>query len=86
MSNRFKANIETYLYVYVCKRILLIFTMFSESLGHIDNGQLKNAVTEVEDMLTSLIDTVENSRASSVQTVTHCLKESGQSSSRHKYV
>lgn len=38
-----------------------------ESLGSIDNCQLKTAVNEVEGMLTSLIDTVENSRASSTQ-------------------
>lgn len=38
-----------------------------ESLGTVDNGQLKNAVTEVEGVLSSFIDTVENSRATSVQ-------------------
>lgn len=38
-----------------------------ESLGNVDNGQLKNAVTEVEGVLSSFIDTVENSRATSAQ-------------------
>ncbi|XP_028131995.2 dystrophin-like [Diabrotica virgifera virgifera] len=38
-----------------------------ESLGHIDNTNLKYAMSEVEGMLTSFIDTVENSRASSVR-------------------
>ncbi|KAK9880537.1 hypothetical protein WA026_011774 [Henosepilachna vigintioctopunctata] len=42
------------------------FTL-DESLGSYDNGQLKYAVSEVEGMLTSFIDTVETSRASSVQ-------------------
>lgn len=43
------------------------FNVNLESLGSFDNGQLKSAVTEVEGMLTSLIDTVENSRACSTQ-------------------
>ncbi|XP_056629999.1 dystrophin-related protein 2-like isoform X1 [Diorhabda sublineata] len=38
-----------------------------ESLGHIDNTNLKYAMSEVEGMLTSFIDTVENSRASSIR-------------------
>ncbi|XP_022911861.2 dystrophin-like [Onthophagus taurus] len=42
------------------------FTL-DESLGSIDNGELKNAVTEVEGMLTSLIDNVESTRCNSVQ-------------------
>lgn len=37
-----------------------------ESLGSFDNGQLKSAVTEVEGMLTSLIDNVESGKSSSV--------------------
>lgn len=40
------------------------FTL-DESLVNYDNGQLKYAVSEVEGMLTSFIDTVETSRASS---------------------
>lgn len=36
-----------------------------DSICHIDNINLKHAVTEVEGMLTSIIDSVENSRASS---------------------
>ncbi|KAJ3649917.1 hypothetical protein Zmor_021633 [Zophobas morio] len=42
------------------------FTL-DESLGTIDNDHLKHAVSEVEGMLTSFIDNVESSRASSVQ-------------------
>ncbi|EFA06845.2 Dystrophin-1-like Protein [Tribolium castaneum] len=42
------------------------FTL-DESLGAIDNNHLKHAVSEVEGMLTSFIDNVESSRASSVQ-------------------
>ncbi|KAJ8963450.1 hypothetical protein NQ318_018932 [Aromia moschata] len=38
-----------------------------ESLGHIDNSNLKFAVSEVEGMLTSFIDGVESSRGSSVR-------------------
>ncbi|XP_018566008.1 dystrophin-related protein 2-like [Anoplophora glabripennis] len=43
-----------------------------ESLGHIDNTNLKYAVSEVEGMLTSFIDSVETSRGSSVRS--HRLK------------
>lgn len=43
-----------------------------ESLGHIDNTNLKYAVSEVEGMLTSFIDGVETSRGSSVRS--HRLK------------
>ncbi|KAJ8936628.1 hypothetical protein NQ314_012244 [Rhamnusium bicolor] len=43
-----------------------------ESLGHIDNSNLKYAVSEVEGMLTSFIDSVETSRGSSVRS--HRLK------------
>lgn len=46
-----------------------------ESLGSLDNGQLKNAVTEVEGMLTSLIDNVEGSRASSTQPLSNQKRE-----------
>ncbi|KAJ8973910.1 hypothetical protein NQ317_000454 [Molorchus minor] len=42
------------------------------SLGPIDNGNLKYAVSEVEGMLTSIIDNVESSRGSSVRS--HRLK------------
>jgi hypothetical protein len=42
------------------------FTL-DESLGNVDNNHLKHAVSEVEGMLTSFIDNVESSRASSVQ-------------------
>lgn len=38
-----------------------------ESLCHIDNVNLKHAVSEVEGMLTSIIDSVEHSRGSSVR-------------------
>lgn len=38
-----------------------------ESLCHIDNANLKHAVSEVEGMLTSIIDSVEHSRGSSVR-------------------
>ncbi|KAF5275373.1 hypothetical protein FQA39_LY06830 [Lamprigera yunnana] len=41
------------------QQILANNFMLDESLGGSDNGQLKNAVTEVEGMLTSLIDGVE---------------------------
>ncbi|KAI4468410.1 e3 ubiquitin-protein ligase kcmf1 [Holotrichia oblita] len=50
------------------------FTL-DESLGSLDNGQLKNAVTEVEGMLTSLIDNVEGSRASSTQPLSNQKRE-----------
>lgn len=46
---------------------------FLESLGTVDNGQLKNAVTEVEGVLSTFIDTVENSRATSTQPETDSL-------------
>lgn len=38
-----------------------------ESLCHIDNVNLKHAVSEVEGMLTSIIDSVEHSRGSSIR-------------------
>lgn len=41
--------------------------LFLESLGSVDNGQLKNAVTEVEGVLNTFIDNVECSRATSTQ-------------------
>lgn len=44
-----------------------MFLSILESLGTVDNGQLKNAVTEVEGVLSTFIDTVENSRATSTQ-------------------
>ncbi|RZC39097.1 dystrophin, isoform E-like [Asbolus verrucosus] len=48
-------------------RILNSKIVVAESLGSIDNSHLKHAVSEVEGMLTSFIDNVESSRASSVQ-------------------
>ncbi|KAF5304902.1 hypothetical protein FQR65_LT00786 [Abscondita terminalis] len=48
------------------QQILANNFMLDESLGSADNGQLKNAVTEVEGMLTSLIDGVEINRSQSV--------------------
>lgn len=41
--------------------------IFLESLGNLDNTHLKHAVSEVEGMLTSIIDNVESSRASPAQ-------------------
>lgn len=38
-----------------------------DSLCHIDNANLKHAVCEVEGMLTSIIDSVESSRAGSIR-------------------
>lgn len=46
-----------YYYFLLLKKNSLFVVL--ESLGNIDNGQLKCAVTEVEGMLTSLIDNVE---------------------------
>jgi len=48
------------------QQILANNFMLDESLGNTDNGQLKSAVTEVEGMLTSLIDGVESTKANSV--------------------
>ncbi|XP_031354273.1 dystrophin-like [Photinus pyralis] len=48
------------------QQILANNFMLDEALGGSDNGQLKNAVTEVEGMLTSLIDGVELSRSHSL--------------------
>ncbi|KAG5872462.1 hypothetical protein JTB14_024043 [Gonioctena quinquepunctata] len=53
-----------------------------ESLGHIDNTNLKYAVSEVEGMLTSFIDTVEHSRANSVGS--HRLKNETETKEKFK--
>ncbi|KRT83448.1 hypothetical protein AMK59_4623 [Oryctes borbonicus] len=60
------------------------FTL-DESLGSLDNGQLKNAVTEVEGMLTSLIDNVESSRASSAQPLSNKKQETDIYKHNYKY-
>ncbi|KAF2897378.1 hypothetical protein ILUMI_08792 [Ignelater luminosus] len=58
------------------QQILANNFMLDEALGGCDNGQLKSAVTEVEGMLTSLIDGVEHSRSNSVsQETTSCDRE-----------
>lgn len=62
-----------------------LISPFVESLENIDNGQLKDAVSEVEGMLTSFIDTVESSRSSSAQLTFPVLKEANLSNN-YKYV
>lgn len=52
------------------QQILANNFMLDESLGCADNGQLKHAVTEVEGMLTSLIDGVEINKAHSASSET----------------
>lgn len=69
-----------------CKLILKYSVFISESLGTVDNSQLKSAVNEVEGMLTSLIDSVENSRASSAQSIRRSPKDSSVVMGSCKYV
>lgn len=68
LANNFSLDGETIAFLFFsltgcCNAFFLVL----ESLGTVDNGQLKSAVTEVEGVLSTFIDTVENSRATSTQ-------------------